>query len=58
MKVCIDARSVNLHEGTGIGTYTKNVISEMININKEDSFDLIWTGIFPKTELAFLLNMI
>ncbi|MEG1004643.1 glycosyltransferase family 4 protein [Clostridium sp.] len=44
MKICIDARSVNLHEGTGIGTYTKNLISEMININKEDVFNLIWTG--------------
>ena len=51
MKVCIDARSVNLHEGTGIGTYTKNVISEMINIDKEDSFDLIWTG---KSKKEFL----
>ncbi|MGL4570271.1 MAG: glycosyltransferase family 4 protein [Clostridium sp.] len=44
MKICIDARSVNLHEGTGIGTYTKNLISEMININREDVFNLIWTG--------------
>ena len=51
MKVCIDARSVNLHEGTGIGTYTKNVISEMINIDKDDSFDLIWTG---KSKKEFL----
>ncbi|ENZ01045.1 hypothetical protein HMPREF1092_02214 [Clostridium thermobutyricum] len=44
MKIAIDSRSVNLHSGTGIGTYTENVISEMININKDDNFTLIWTG--------------
>ena len=32
MKIGIDSRSINLHSGTGIGTYTKNLISEMINI--------------------------
>ena len=44
MKIGIDSRSVNLHSGTGIGTYTKNLISEMININKDNKFTLIWTG--------------
>ena len=44
MKIGIDSRSVNLHSGTGIGTYTKNLISEMININKDNEFTLIWTG--------------
>ncbi|MGL4911986.1 MAG: glycosyltransferase family 4 protein [Romboutsia sp.] len=44
MKIAIDSRSVNLHSGTGIGTYTDNLISEMIKINTEDLFTLIWTG--------------
>lgn len=44
MKVGIDARSVNLHSGSGIGTYTKNLTQEMINIDKNINFNLIWTG--------------
>ncbi|MGL4875305.1 MAG: glycosyltransferase family 4 protein [Clostridium sp.] len=44
MKIAIDSRSVNLHSGTGIGTYTDNLISEMIKINTKDLFTLIWTG--------------
>ncbi|MGL5649036.1 MAG: glycosyltransferase family 4 protein [Clostridium sp.] len=44
MKIAIDSRSVNLHSGTGIGTYTDNLISEMIKINNKDLFTLIWTG--------------
>lgn len=44
MKICIDSRSINLHGGTGIGTYTKNLISEMINLDKDSLFTLIWTG--------------
>lgn len=53
MKVCIDSRSINLHEGTGIGTYTKNLISEMINIDECNLFTLIWTG---KIDKSFLKN--
>lgn len=45
MKVGIDARSINLHSGSGIGTYTKNLIKEMINIDNTNTFDLIWTGV-------------
>ncbi|MGG7076337.1 glycosyltransferase family 4 protein [Clostridium sardiniense] len=44
MKICIDSRSINLHAGTGIGTYTRNLISEMINIDKNNQFTLIWAG--------------
>ena len=53
MKICIDSRSVNLHGGTGIGTYTKNLISEMINLDKNSLFTLIWTG---KVDPIFLNN--
>lgn len=44
MKICIDSRSINLHGGTGIGTYTKNLVSEIINLDKDSLFTLIWTG--------------
>ena len=55
MKICIDSRSVNLHGGTGIGTYTKNLISEMINLDKNSLFTLIWTG---KVDPIFLNTLL
>lgn len=58
MKIAIDSRSVNLHSGTGIGTYTDNLISEIINIDKKDDFTLIWTGSiaskFKKNNVEFI----
>ncbi|NHL28435.1 glycosyltransferase family 4 protein, partial [Clostridium botulinum] len=30
MEIAIDARSSTLHQGTGIGTYTNNLISNML----------------------------
>ncbi len=53
MKICIDSRSINLHGGTGIGTYTKNLISEMINLDKDSLFTLIWTG---QVDSSFISN--
>lgn len=44
MKILIDCRSINLHSGTGIGTYTRNLVHNLINMNKKDIFNLIWTG--------------
>ena len=44
MKIGIDSRGVNLYSGSGIGTYTKNLIINMINNNTKDTFNLIWTG--------------
>lgn len=43
MKIAIDSRSANLHSGSGIGTYTKNLILNLIK-NIDNSFELIWTG--------------
>ncbi|MBE6062278.1 MAG: glycosyltransferase family 4 protein [Clostridium butyricum] len=40
MKFAIDARGAFLYHGTGIGTYTDNLISQMININSQDEFTL------------------
>lgn len=44
MKLLIDSRSINLHSGSGIGTYTKNLVLNLLDIDKEDNLNLIWTG--------------
>lgn len=44
MRIAIDARSINLYNGTGIGTYTENVLREMLCIDDSDYFNLYWTG--------------
>lgn len=46
MKIAIDTRSATLHQGTGIGTYTNNLISELISLNSKDEFTLFCTGKF------------
>lgn len=46
MKIAIDARSATLHHGTGIGTYTNNLISEILSINAKDEFTLFCSGKF------------
>lgn len=46
MKIAIDARSANLHHGTGIGTYTENLISEMLSLDSKDEFTLFCLGKF------------
>ena len=43
MNVAIDSRSATLHAGSGIGTYTKNLISNLQN-NIDLNFNLICTG--------------
>ena len=51
MKVAIDSRSATLHEGSGIGTYTKNLVSNLIN-NIDSNFNLIWIGVYDNTLTA------
>lgn len=46
MKIAIDARSATLHQGTGIGTYTNNLISEILSIDSKDEFTLFCSGKF------------
>ena len=48
MKIAIDARSATLHQGTGIGTYTNNLISEILSIDSKDEFTLFCSGKFNK----------
>lgn len=47
MKIAIDSRSATLHAGSGIGTYTKNLVLNLLNMNSSDKLNIIWTGDFP-----------
>ena len=47
MKIAIDSRSATLHAGSGIGTYTKNLVLNLLNINSSDRLNVIWTGELP-----------
>ena len=48
MKLAIDSRSMILHAGSGIGTYTKNLVLNLINIDSSDNLNLICTGKIPE----------
>lgn len=43
MKIAIDARGINWYSGTGIGTYTENVVQNLINIYSDTYFRLYWS---------------
>ena len=42
IKICIDARGINLYSGTGIGTYTKNVLNNLLSIDYVNNYSLLW----------------
>lgn len=44
MRAAIDARGINLYKGTGIGTYTENVLKNVLKIDMENYFHIYWTG--------------
>jgi glycosyltransferase involved in cell wall biosynthesis len=44
MRTAIDARGINLYKGTGIGTYTENVLKNILEIDKESYFHIYWAG--------------
>lgn len=46
MKIAIDARSATLYEGTGIGTYTNNLISELLSLSSSNEYTLFCCGKF------------
>ena len=58
MKIAIDARSATLHHGTGIGTYTSNLISDALSIDSKDEFTLFCSGKFNKTFIKNNSNII
>lgn len=44
MRVAIDARGINWYKGTGIGTYTENILKHLLNIDKDNIYHLYWSG--------------
>jgi glycosyltransferase involved in cell wall biosynthesis len=44
MKIAIDARGVNWYKGTGIGTYTENILKQLLKIDTENSYHIYWSG--------------
>ena len=44
MRIAIDARGINFYSGTGIGTYTENVLKNLINIDTMNNYHVFWSG--------------
>ena len=44
MKISIDARGITLYNGSGIGTYTENLLRELLNIDTKNNYSIFWTG--------------
>lgn len=44
MRIAIDARGINWYKGTGIGTYTENVLKQLLFLDKENYYHLYWSG--------------
>ncbi len=44
MRIAIDARGINWYSGTGIGTYTENVLKNLLNIDEENFYQIYWSG--------------
>jgi glycosyltransferase involved in cell wall biosynthesis len=44
MKIAVDARGINWYNGTGIGTYTYNVLKNLFMIDSKNNYHLFWSG--------------
>lgn len=44
MNFSIDARGINLYKGSGIGTYTENLVKEILNLDAENKYTIFWAG--------------
>ena len=44
MKIAIDARGINWYKGTGIGTYTENLIRGLQKIDEHNFYNIYWSG--------------
>ncbi|MBU5486165.1 glycosyltransferase family 4 protein [Clostridium sp. MSJ-11] len=44
MKIGIDARGINFYKGTGIGTYTENLLRCLLNIDRDNYYHIYWWG--------------
>lgn len=58
MKIGIDARAAIWYRGTGIGTYTYQIIRNLANLDTENTYRFFWPGdeyknLDPRTSSAF-----
>lgn len=44
MRIAIDARGINWYKGTGIGTYTENILRQFIKLYTENYYHIYWSG--------------
>ena len=44
MRIAIDGRGINWYHGTGIGTYTENLVKNLLQIDKKNHYLLYWSG--------------
>ncbi|MHC1681611.1 MAG: glycosyltransferase family 4 protein [Clostridiaceae bacterium] len=44
MNISIDGRGINLYHGTGIGTYTDNLVNNLLKIDKANEYLIYWCG--------------
>ncbi len=47
MNLAIDIRGAHLYHGTGIGTYTKNLVDNLLKIDRENFYNLFYCGDQP-----------
>ena len=44
MKYSIDARGANLYKGSGLGTYTENLLHAILKLDTANSYTIFWAG--------------
>ncbi|CAM2756668.1 glycosyltransferase family 1 protein [Hathewaya histolytica] len=60
MKIAIDCRGINWYHGTGIGTYTDNLLKNLLKIDDENYYHLFWSGLgyekYEKYNANFIMS--
>lgn len=44
MRIAFDARGANWYKGTGIGTYTENLIKNLVTSDSSNQYTIYWSG--------------
>lgn len=44
MKIAFDGRGINWYAGTGIGTYSLNILTNLLKLDKENNYHIFWCG--------------
>lgn len=48
MRIGLDCRSINWYKGTGIGTYSDNLFKHILSMDKDNFYNIFWSGENPK----------